>query len=63
MRSIADFLEMAKAEPGKAGRLPIVKISKTYYFVDKRLMQLRNVLNPNDIESIELAYSPKVKWL
>ena len=39
--------------------LPIVKISRKYYFVDLVLNELRNIRNPHDRESIELLYGPK----
>jgi len=39
--------------PQSPRRLPIVKIGDTYYFVDARLNELRNVKNPNDREKME----------
>lgn len=42
-------------------RLPIVKIGRKFYFVDERLKELRNIKNPFDKESIELAYA--YEWL
>lgn len=38
-----------------ATKLPTVKIGKKLYYVDRRLNELRNVNDPNDVESIELA--------
>ena len=38
-------------------QLPIIKIGKKNYFVDERLRQLRNVLNPFDyieVNEVEL---------
>jgi len=42
-------------------RLPVVLIGKKLYFVDERLHELRNIRDPFDRESIELAYSPSAK--
>jgi len=42
--------------------LPRVKIGRKVYFVDERLGELRNIKNPNDRESIELAYAESVRW-
>lgn len=39
------------------GALPVIKIGRKHYYVDKRLNELRNVKDPNDKESIELAYA------
>jgi len=53
------------------GALPVVKIGSKHYFVDKRLNELRNINDPSDKESIELAdaYEPiseekrkNIKW-
>jgi hypothetical protein len=53
------------------GALPVVKIGNKHYFVDKRLNELRNINDPSDKESIELAdaYEPiseekrkNIKW-
>lgn len=41
--------------------LPVIRLGKKLYFKDERLGQLRNVKDPFDVESIELAYSPKAK--
>jgi len=41
--------------------LPIIKLGRKFYFKDERLQQLRNVKDPFDTESIELAYSPTAK--
>ena len=43
--------------------LPVIRLGKKLYFKDERLGQLRNVKDPFDVESIELAYSPKAKTL
>lgn len=42
-------------------RLPVILIGKKLYFVDERLQELRNIHDPFDKESIELAYSPTAK--
>lgn len=54
---------MASRADGQAAKvslmataLPICQIGKKCYFVDERLQELRNVRNPNDVESIELWY-------
>lgn len=41
--------------------LPVIKIGRKMYFVDERLGELRNVKNPFDRESIELAYTKQGK--
>jgi len=46
----------------EGGILPRVKIGKKTYYIDERLGELRNVDNPNDRESIELAYAYRDKW-
>ena len=43
--------------------LPVIRLGKKLYFKDERLGQLRNVKDPFDVESIELAYSPLAKTL
>lgn len=43
--------------------LPVIKLGRKLYFKDERLGQLRNVKDPFDTESIELAYSPEAKTL
>ena len=35
-----------------AGRLPTVAIGNKVYFVDDRLMELRNVNNPHDVRPL-----------
>lgn len=43
--------------------LPRIKIGRKVYFFDRRLSELRNINNPHDRESVELAYAPGAKWL
>lgn len=43
-------------------QLPKVRIGKKTYIIDERLNELRNTKNPNDKESIELAYYYKGEW-
>lgn len=40
--------EQSKHDPTLPRVLPIVKIAGTYYFVDERLRQIRNVKDPHD---------------
>lgn len=40
-------------DPRMARILPIAKISRTWYFVDERLRQLRNVTDPADFLDFE----------
>ena len=40
-----------------ATMLPVIRLGRKLYFVDERLGELRNVRNPFDRESIELAYT------
>ena len=42
--------------------LPTLKIGSKTYYIDERLDELRNVKNPNDKESIELAYAYREEW-
>ena len=66
-QDIKRLLQMPRAdrERGITGRLPVVKICRTYYFVDEYLQELRNVRNPFDRESIELAHAPAYaeRWM
>ena len=32
--------------------LPIIKLGKERYFVDERLQEMRNILNPHDVEKM-----------
>ena len=33
--------------------LPIIKLGKKRYFVDARIQEMRNILNPHDVEKME----------
>lgn len=43
-----NLAERSKHDPTLPRVLPIVKIGGTYYFVDERLRQIRNVKDPHD---------------
>jgi len=60
LKKIKERLCSTQAE--KSGILPRVKIGKKTYYIDERVGELRNLDNPNDRESIELAYAYRNKW-
>ena len=48
--TIAHWIELSRKYPkvdGGPGVLPITKIGEAYYFIDVRMKQLRNVVDPS----------------
>ena len=43
-------------------QLKRVRIGTKTYWIDERLNELRNIKNPDDTESIELAYAYRREW-